>query len=809
MSRKFCIVILLSIAYLSACGRDGGDSDTTTAGFDMPPEITTVNRVEVQENSVEVLQVHVSNTEQILDFSLDNTLADSALFSINSLGALQFKVAPDFENAQDENADNIYETRVKVSNGNQATIFDLSVVVIDVPPDASANSAPMILNENRLSVTEHTRQVVAIAATDKEEHSITFAIGGDDSEDFEITSEGELSFVITPNYESPRDKNNDNFYEITITVGDGSLSSSIDMVVEVTNENDAPVIVSRNELNAYEKGTFVQQIQVEDEDGDIAINYQLGGADRNLFAVSDTGELRFVEAHLYDDAHINNSFNITLTVDDGLLSNEQALSVHLIKHVVKPDVNYGSVDPVNMAQRLGYTVTNTDNQSRDTIEDAALSKDGKLIVVGSRWGGQSRDIKIWRYTADGVLDTDLETGFGPVDPQDSGKRLGYNTHDNAAGGNGFDRAAALSITSDNKIVIVGKSRNRSDSVSHNSVVWRYTTDGFLDSEFGDQVNNGPGLRKGYVVLPYGSNEDTLNDVVLTEDNSILATGTRGLRPTLGDPVDDMVIWKLTPSGEPDTTFGFVSPNDPTTRLGFVTHNGPRNNINDAEGYDTGSFIAFSQTGEIILLGISNDKWIIWHYSSTGEVGATYFLRSRLHYSDVRQFAISSAMGLKVTPDNKILVLAAIRPYANNIPSRPILIRLFPNGDLDDSPTTGFGPFDSENSNLRMGYNEQLLDSSNIFTSVYDFAVLPDNKIIVSGVGSYQSESRADTMLLRYSEDGFLEGYDYHSTQADGSNERGNTLVLDNDRIIVAGEYFKLPGQATTYRTFVKSFTQLP
>ncbi|MDH5326458.1 MAG: hypothetical protein OEZ68_06460 [Gammaproteobacteria bacterium] len=811
MLRLFCTISVLSIILLSGCGGGGGDTEPTVPNSNNSPEITKVSIIEVQENTIEVMKVNVGSNEQTLSFSLDNTLADSALLTINSAGVLQFRSAPDFENALDENADNIYETRISVSNDSQSTTFDLSIVVIDVPPDTPANSAPVILNGNRLKVAENTTQVVNIIATDKEEEAITITIGGSDEADFDISSEGVLSFAVPPNYESPRDSNNDNIYEISISVSDGSLSSTNNIFVEVLDENDAPTIVSRNEVNTYENNTFVQQIDVVDEDGDITLSYQVSGADRNLFTVSNTGVLRFIDAPSYDDTHVNNTFNITLTVDDGGLSSEQALRVHLIKHIVIPDTSFGEVDSINLNQRLGYT--NSNIQSMDRIEDSALTNDKKLVVVGgNREGGINYvDLIIWRYTSDGLLDTDLETGFGPVDPNNSNKRLGYSTGHNTVNGGGWEQVKAVDITSDNKIVIVGYIKSASGA--RRSAVWRFTADGFLDTGFGDVDRNNVGQRLGYTLLPYGSNADRLNDVILTGDDSILATGTRGLRPTIGSSVDDMILWKLTPIGEPDTTFGLTDPDDPTIRRGYVVRNGLGRNINEPEVYDTGSFIELTDTGNIIVLGgTGGSGLIVWHYSSSGARGATYLLRDKLHYSSARSFTLSNAIGMKKTPDNKILILARMRPYSGNIPTREILIRLTAEGALDDSPSTGFGPVDPDINNihsLRMGYNDQLLDSSGITTVAADLAVLPDNKIIVAAYGNYQSENRSDTMLLRYSENGFLEGYDYHRMQANTPEEFTSALVLDNDRIIITGRAQYIAGQPYINKIFVKSFVQIP
>ena len=64
-----------------------------------------------------------------LSYSITNTL-DGALFHIDSsTGVLTFKVAPDFENPNDSDLDNIYDVQVTVSDGSLTDVQDISVFV--------------------------------------------------------------------------------------------------------------------------------------------------------------------------------------------------------------------------------------------------------------------------------------------------------------------------------------------------------------------------------------------------------------------------------------------------------------------------------------------------------------------------------------------------------------------------------------------------------------------------------------------------------------------------------------------------------
>ena len=79
----------------------------------------------------------------------------------------------------------------------------------------------------------------------------------------------------------------------------------------------------------------------------------------------------------------------------------------------------------------------------------AIQSDGKIVVVGytdSSGDGTDHNIIVARYTASGVLDTDFDSDGMLV----------------AAIGSGHDRAAAVAIQSDGKIVVAGSSDNGTD-----------------------------------------------------------------------------------------------------------------------------------------------------------------------------------------------------------------------------------------------------------------------------------------------------------------------------------------------------------
>ena len=87
----------------------------------------------VAENTTAVATITATDPEGAsISFGLVNS-ADAALFSIDAAsGALSFRTAPDFENPQDGNRDNIYTLTVSASDGVNVDLQTLNVTVTDV-----------------------------------------------------------------------------------------------------------------------------------------------------------------------------------------------------------------------------------------------------------------------------------------------------------------------------------------------------------------------------------------------------------------------------------------------------------------------------------------------------------------------------------------------------------------------------------------------------------------------------------------------------------------------------------------------------
>ncbi|MBN8813854.1 MAG: PQQ-dependent sugar dehydrogenase [Sphingomonas sp.] len=107
------------------------------------------------------------------------------------------------------------------------------------PTPTPTNTAPTFTSAATASVVENTALTYQAAATDAEANAITYSIsGGADAGKFTLSGTGALSFNSAPNFDLPGDANGDNVYEVQLRASDGSLTSTLDLRVTVSNSRE-------------------------------------------------------------------------------------------------------------------------------------------------------------------------------------------------------------------------------------------------------------------------------------------------------------------------------------------------------------------------------------------------------------------------------------------------------------------------------------------------------------------------------------------------------------------------------------------
>ena len=234
----------------------------------------------------------------------------------------------------------------------------------------------------RVDVAENSNGTIHVATSiDSEQESLTYSLSGTDADDFSIdSSSGAISFVSTPDYENPTDANQDNVYELTFEVSDGTTTTVQELIITVIDINEAPTFTSVDatvDVPENTSGTIftLEASDVDSDDTDETLTYSIAdGADRLSFSL-DGAELSFIDPPNHevpqaagDDANI---YTVELAVSD---DEGKAAAANLILSFQVTDANeapsFTSSTSVSTAENNSsfvYTATAIDVDAGDSF----------------------------------------------------------------------------------------------------------------------------------------------------------------------------------------------------------------------------------------------------------------------------------------------------------------------------------------------------------------------------------------------------------------------------------------------------------
>ncbi|WGZ95278.1 MAG: choice-of-anchor L domain-containing protein [Candidatus Thiothrix putei] len=278
------------------------------------------------------------------------------------------------------------------------------------PIDKPVNSAPMITSYGgaasaNISTPENSQAVTTITAEDADGDAVTYRLGTEvDEHLFQInTNSGKLAFIKPPDYEDPKDSNQDNLYILTVIATDGVNETTQLLFVTVTNvlENSPPKIVSEagepgTTLSMLENLQVAATITAEDADGD-PIAYSIsGGEDAALFQISNSGILSFMVAPDYEkplDENKDNIYVVIVTANDGFYSVSQTMNIRVsdVFENLAPEINsYSGVAAVNVStpenKKEAGVVTAIDPNAESLIYSISGGADAALFSINSATG---------------------------------------------------------------------------------------------------------------------------------------------------------------------------------------------------------------------------------------------------------------------------------------------------------------------------------------------------------------------------------------------------------------------------------------
>ena len=216
-------------------------------------------------------------------------------------------------------------------------------------------TAPVFTSTASFSADENQTAIGTVTATDLS-GNIIFSIA---SNEIEITTEGVLSFVTAPDYETK------STYKANITASDGTNTSNQDIEIQIIDIDDnAPIITSPSSyiVTENDESKFIGDITYIDIDSPNNATITLNGADSNLINVVNL-KLFFNEIADYEKKSIY-IFNINLT---DVAGNSSSKSIEVkVENVIENLVINGTDNNENLNGGEGDDIITT-GAGNDTV----------------------------------------------------------------------------------------------------------------------------------------------------------------------------------------------------------------------------------------------------------------------------------------------------------------------------------------------------------------------------------------------------------------------------------------------------------
>ena len=250
-----------------------------------------------------------------------------------------------------------YQVQVRAVNGRGPGGWSGSgsgtTAFLNSAPDFSADSDIRTVAEN---TAEDENVGAPVTATDPDNHTLTYSLGGADSNSFSINeSTGQitvgtgtlLDYETTPSYtvEITATDTYDDFDSITITIN-------------VSNVDEAPEVSGLTDLSYAENATTtVATYTASDPEGAAISGWALSGEDSGDFLISDSGVLTFASAPDYEGVSDDNTDNVYLVTVEA----------------TDQTGNTGTLD-------VTVTVTNVNETPLAVADEVSVDEDGSVSV---------------------------------------------------------------------------------------------------------------------------------------------------------------------------------------------------------------------------------------------------------------------------------------------------------------------------------------------------------------------------------------------------------------------------------------------
>ena len=228
-----------------------------------------------------------------LTYTLSGT--DAASFGIErDSGQLQTKAELDYETKKS------YLVTVTATDSDSASAsIDVTITVTDEDEAPVITLGGLTISGTSMAYYEENRMdaVETYMASGSLAGRARWSLTGEDATDFRIATDGMLRFRSSPNYEVPRDADEDNIYKVTVKANASTYMDTHDVTVTVTNVEELGVLSGNSRPNYMENSE--DAVETYAPSGPDMATWSLEGTDRRYFTITD-GMLEFKNSPNYE-----------------------------------------------------------------------------------------------------------------------------------------------------------------------------------------------------------------------------------------------------------------------------------------------------------------------------------------------------------------------------------------------------------------------------------------------------------------------------------------------------------------------------
>ena len=330
---------------LSACGGGGGGGSVVTPSPANRSPVAAADTTLILDEDADATELNISaptdqDTGDTLTITVDSVptggeirtasgelVTEGMSLTINELTGLTF--TPNENVNSDINTVGSFSYTVSdQAGGRDSSTVSFTINAIQDPPT--------ITSLIDVAIDENTTTVMTIEGEDPDGDTLTFSVsGGEDGSLFQIdSSTGELSFIEKPDYEDPKDADQDNIYSVEVSVDDGNGNTASQTILVTVNNVQSRMTLSSQVVNENDEGAKIGTLDTFFDDAlpSGIVTYSISGTGSEKFEVID-GELKIKDG-VQLNFESNNDFSLTINA-----SNQNGTSTSFQFTITVNDVN--------------------------------------------------------------------------------------------------------------------------------------------------------------------------------------------------------------------------------------------------------------------------------------------------------------------------------------------------------------------------------------------------------------------------------------------------------------------------------------